>query len=223
MVLFAILALTAVQSARLGTSRFLAQMAQSEFDRWSSANAPVDLREVSRVEKYLWNSLRYGSDNPWALGQFAALDLARMRASADPRAAVAAAQDARTRLRHALRERPTSPFLWANLALAKLYLDEVDDEFFNAFRHADEFGPWEPAIQQMTVFAGLAVWGQLNPELRQVLARTIERGALHNAGKVVEIVKKFRRFDLICAVNPYNQIVRQDCERLAATARAGKL
>jgi hypothetical protein len=124
---------------------------------------------------------------------------------------VALTREARTRFRQALFQRPTSPFLWANLALAKLYLDEIDAEFFAALRHADALGPWEPIVQQMTVFAGLAAWQQLDPGLRQVLVRTLERGALRNAEKLAQIVRSYRRFDLICGNSNYSLVVKDEC------------
>lgn len=219
--LFVILALTALQSARLGAARFLASMAQFEFERWTSANSQVDIREVGRVANYLSYSLQYAPDNPWALEKLGALDLARMRASRIPREALAAARDACMRFREALLQRPTAPFLWANLALSKLYLDEIDDELFTALRHAGELGPWEPTIQQMTLFVGLAVWPQLDPGLRQGLVRTIERGALGNANKMYEIVKRYRRFDLICDISQYNYSGGKDCKRVPDAAKPG--
>ncbi|OGA45049.1 MAG: hypothetical protein A3G25_10290 [Betaproteobacteria bacterium RIFCSPLOWO2_12_FULL_63_13] len=221
-VLFVFLMWTAAQSAMLGAAHFLAQLAHAELQRWSSGTSPVALWKIRRVEEYLENSLRYSADNPWALEAFAALDLARMRASAIPRQALAEAQDARERLRRALRQRPTSPYLWANLALAKLYLDKIDDEFLNALRSADQLGPWEPTIQQMTVFAGLAAWGRLDAALKQALKGSVERAGARDAAKMYEIVKKFRRFDLICVDTQYNELARQDCKQNAGPATPGK-
>jgi hypothetical protein len=124
---------------------------------------------------------------------------------------VALTRDARTRFRQALHQRPTSPFLWSNLALAKLYLDEVDAEFFAALRHADALGPWEPVVQQVTVFAGLAVWQKLDTGMQQALVLALERGALRNAERMVQIVKSYRRFDLICGIKKYNSIIGREC------------
>src|SRR5665647_58262 len=90
-----------------------------------------------------------------------------MRASTNPREALALARDGRVRFLQALRLRPTSPFLWANLALTKLYLNEFDDEMRSALRHADELGPWEPTVQQTILFVGLAAWQDLDSGLRQ--------------------------------------------------------
>ena len=217
--LFVFLALVTVQTARLGAAGLFVQTAQFEIDTWTSAPSPPNLRDLNRVARYFAASLRYAADNPWALEGIGALDLAKMRASRVPHEALAATRDSHMRFRQALIQRPTSPFLWANVALAKLYLNEIDDEFLAALRHADELGPWEPAVQQTILFVGLAAWQELDPALRQALVRTIERGASRNAQKMFEIVKSYRRFDLVCAINNYRSIAGPDCRGTAAAAK----
>lgn len=217
--LFIVLALTAVQCARLGMAGLLVQTAQAEADRWTFASRAPNAAEIGRAAKYFTESLEYVSHNPWALEGAGALDLARMRASRIPREAHAAAQNARTRFRHALEQRPTSPFLWANLALTKLYLDEIDAELLAALRHADELGPWEPGVQQTALFVGLAIWRDLDPPLQRALERSIERGAARNARRMFEIVKSYARFDLVCAIEKYQPIAAADCAKAAETAR----
>lgn len=198
------------------------QTAQFEADRWTSASRTPGVAEISRIAKYFADSLEYAADNPWALEGLGALDLARMRASGIPREALAAARDAHTRFRLALAQRPSSPFLWAKLALTKLYLDEIDSELQAALRHADELGPWEPSVQQTILFVGLAAWQELDPGLRQALARTVERGASRNARKMFEIAKSYGRFDLVCAIAEYKAVGAADCARAAAAAASGK-
>jgi len=211
--LFLLLALIAVQSGRLGASALYAQMAQMELDRWGSSRIPGAVSGLRRAEGHLSDSLRMVSGNPWALEKAGAAQLARMRTAIDPREALAAARNARSRYRDALLQRPASPFLWANLALTKLYLDQFDEEMFTALRHADELGPWEPAVQQTVLFVGLAAWDRLDPGLQQGLARTLERGALRNAPKMYEIVKSYRRYDLLCGIKKYNDMRELDCKR----------
>ena len=209
--LFVVLALLTLQVAGLGISGLFAELARFETERAGAAAARIGAQEVGRIEQHLFYSLRYAPGNPWTLEQMGALELAKMRASTVPREAVALTRDARARFRQALAQRPTSPFLWANLALAKLYLDEIDAEFFAALRNADALGPWEPIVQQMTVFVGLAAWQQLDPGLRQALVRTLERGALRNAEKMAQIVNSFHRSDLICGNSGYSPIVGKQC------------
>ena len=91
-----------------------------------------------------------------------------------------------------------------------------------ALKHADELGPWEPNVQQTTLFVGLAVWQDLDPGLRQALVRTIARGALRNGRKMFEIVKSYSRFDLICAIDQYKVISAPDCRKAAGGAEPGE-
>ena len=219
--LFIVLALIAAQTARLGVAGFLVQTAQNEVDQWKPGSRASGA-EADRVAKYFADSLGYVSDNPWALEGAGAMGLAKMRASRIPREALAATRDAGIRFRQALRQRPTSPFLWANLALTKLYLNEIDGELLAALRHADELGPWEPTVQQIILFVGLAVWPDLDPGLRQALTRTIQRGASRDPRKMFEIVQSYTRFDLVCAIEQYRVIAGPDCRKAAESASPGE-
>ena len=140
MALFILLALIAAQCVRMGMADLLVQTGQFEVDRQASASAKPGMAQVSGTLRFFTESLEYIPDNPWALERAGAMDLAKMRASRIPREARAAARDARARFRLALVQRPTSPFLWANLALSKLYLDEIDDELFSALRQTIQRG-----------------------------------------------------------------------------------
>jgi hypothetical protein len=218
--LFVLLALIAVQCVRLGASGRYVQLAQGELDRWSPASRPPRPAEVRLATRYFLDSLGYASNNPWAHEGLGTLGLARMRASTIPREALTFTRDARVRFRQALLQRPTSPFLWANLALTKLYLNEIDGELFSALRQAEALGPWEPTVQEMTLFVGLAVWRDLDPVLQQALVQTIERGAARNPQKMFDIVTSYRRFDLVCAIEQYQPIAGPDCGKAAAAAKS---
>ncbi len=217
--LFVFLALVTAQTARLGAAGLFVQTAQFEIDKWASAGTPQYARDYNHVGKFFSASLQIAANNPWALEGFGALNLARIRTTGNPQRAVAAAREARVRFREALIIRPTSPYLWANVALAKLNLNEKDAELMTALRHADELGPWEPAVQQTFLLVGLAAWQELDPELRQAMARTIERGASRNAKNIYQTVKSYRRFDLICAINIYRSIAGPDCGDPAMAAK----
>ena len=217
-VLFVALAAVTIQSVRVGLSGLVVELAQGETDRWAAMRRGQSPGEVTRVAAYFTDSLAFLPGNPWALEGLGALDLRRMRLSRTPAESVAYARDARLRFREALRQRPTSPFLWANLALSKLYLDEFDAEFFAALRHADELGPWEPSSQQIVLFASLAAWNRLDPGMRQSTARILERGGVRNAAKMFEIVKGYRRFDLVCPLKSYHAQAAGECSRHGGAA-----
>ena len=221
-VLFVLLALIAAQTARLGIAGFYVQLGRNETEQWTPESRAPSARNVERVARHYSDSLKYVSDNPWALEGAGAMDLEKMRASKIPREALAATRDANLRFRQALRQRPTSPYLWANLALSKLYLDQIDGELSAALRHAEELGPWEQSIQQTVVFVGLAAWQDLGPDARQAVPRTIRRGAERNPQKIFQIVKSYTRFDLVCAIEEYRRIGGADCAKAAQTARPGE-
>lgn len=220
-VIFIGLGLIAAQSARMGFAGLIVELGQKEVDRWTVFSRPQGMREINRVARYFSDSLDYVPDNPWALEGLGALDLARMRLSRIPTQAVGYAWAARLRFRQALQQRPASPFLWANLALAKLYLDEIDAEFSVALRNADELGPWEPTTQGTVLFAGLAAWEKLDSDHRNMLVGVLQRGAVRNSVKMIEIVKSFGRWDLICGRKGYHSLGDADCRDVAGTAQTG--
>ena len=220
-VAFLLLVVVAVQSGRMGLAGLVIELAHREVDLLPQVPAPRRMKEASRIADWYSDSLAYSPGNPWALEGLGVLDLMRMRWSTEPKGAIDFARSARRHFREALRQRPTSPFLWSNVAMSKLYLDEIDAEFFAALRRADELGPWEPTTQQAILFAGLAAWPRLDAGLRQSLVRVLERGAKRNALKMFEIVKSYRRLDLVCTVTGYDAVAGPECRKAAGAASTG--
>lgn len=163
--------------------------------------------------KYLTDSLRYSPRNPWILEELGALQLRGISAPTDSRPPLAAVRGANVNFHMALMQRPTSPVAWANLALTKLYLDEQDDELFDALRHADELAPWEPEVQQLVLFVSLAAWDKLGTAQRAAAVRTLARAAQRDAEKTTNIVESFKRFDLLCDIKNDKSKVVEPCSR----------
>ena len=211
--LILLLGLLAFKAGKEGLSNFYAQSAHMEIERWSEPGQRIRGDEGARVMQYLTQSLDYSPNNPWPLEELGTLQLRGMSAIRDPQLAVAAARSANEDFRMALRERPTSPFSWANFALSKLYLGEQDDELFQALGRAEELGPWEPEVQQVVIFVGLTVWNRLNPSQQAAVVRAMERGAQRNQGKIFEIAKTFNRIDLFCALSYSGSQGREVCKQ----------
>ena len=211
--LIALMGLFAMQAGKQGLSDFYVQSARQEIESWSAPGRQFRGDEWPRVLGYLTEALRYAPNSAWPLEEMGALQLRRMRAATDPLLAVAAVRAANVNFHMALMERPTSPFAWVNLALTKLYLDEIDGELFDALGRAQELGPWEPEVQQLVVFIGLAAWQKLDSGQRAAVVRTMERGARKNAGKIAEIAKGFNRFDLICGISETKLLEGKACSR----------
>ena len=212
--LILILGCLAWKAGKEGISSLYVEAAHKEINRWATPGQRFRGDEWTRVMQYLTDSLHYSPNNAWSLEEMGAFQLRRMRAATDPALATAAVRSANAHFHLALIERPTSPFAWANLALSKLYLDELDDELFAALRHADELGPWEPEVQQSVLFVGLAAWNKLGTAQRVAMGRTLERAVQRNASIVTEMVKGFNRLDLLCAINNSKLRMEGRCSRL---------
>lgn len=209
----------ALQSVRLGASGLLVGLAESEFERWKDAPQKVGVDRVDRVLEQLAISLRIASSNPWALEKLGLLQLARIPTFRDPKLAIQATEGAAGYFRRALRERPTSAYLWAELALAKLYLNQLDEELFTAMRYAHKLGGKEPGVQEKLLFVALAIWENLDPSLKEAARAFVARSGERAPQRVWEIVKQFHRLDLVCGLAAYNSLVARDCEARVAPAK----
>ena len=97
--------------------------------------------------------------------------------------------------------RPTSSYTWANIALVKYRLGQIDAEFFAAMHHALDFGPWEPGVQLIVADAGIGAWDKLDGDLRGRVSEDLRRTAVRQADALARIATEHRRMDIICAAS----------------------
>jgi hypothetical protein len=201
----------ALQAARLGLSGAYSQLAHREA---AAGNARLESARDAVHE-----SLRYSEANPAALNLSGTLRVAKIRSSTSAHEAVASANEARSFFVKGLQLQPTSPFLWSNLALSKLYLDELDLEMLTAVRNADALGPWEPLVQEATVFIGLAAWHKLDAAMRASVTRSVERAGLRNADRMFAVVRSYGRQDLACKLESYRRRAAAQCGAAVSATR----
>ena len=153
----------------------------------------------SQAGQYFTTSLRFSPRNPYTLEAFGAHEITGMRSGHDvSRSPNDILKSAIDRLHAALRERPTSPNAWANLALAKLFLAEFDEELFRAIRHADELAPWEFEIQRAVLIASLGAWMKLDASQQAATSQTVARAAQRDLPALGRLLRTFQRLDLLC-------------------------
>lgn len=163
---------------------------------------PVSQAEWTSAMLLLQESLRYSPRYVWSLELIGEQQLARMRpgtlgdgpASESP---AVAALLANTNLHHALVERPTSAYAWANIAVSKLRLRQVDAALKAALRHADELGPWEADIQQRVLGVSLAIWDRLDAQERAATRRTLERALHRDEPRTMALLRAAGMLDLL--------------------------
>jgi hypothetical protein len=102
-------------------------------------------------------------------------------------------------LRKAAALRPSSPYTWANILLAKYRLGQIDAEFARALRNALALGPWEPAVQIIVADAALGSWDRLDSDLRARARANLQRAALRQSGALARLASDPRRTQLLCA------------------------
>ena len=185
-------------AARQAASDLYAHTISVEIESWSRPGHKFRGDELPRAIASIEKSLAITPSSAWALEQMGALQFGRVRSATDPQIAVAAARAAYVNFKKALGQHPTSPFAWANLAMAKAYLGEIDAELFDALTRSAEFGPWEAPAQFTALLVGLGVWNQASPAQREMILAIRDRAVMRNADKVNEIAKGFNRLDLMC-------------------------
>ena len=100
--------------------------------------------------------------------------------------------------REGVRMRPGSPYAWASIALLKLRLGEMDDEFYRALDTASRFGPWEPQVQVALADVGLAAWSRLAPPARLTVIGALERGLLREEPEIRKLAAAHGTLPLVC-------------------------
>lgn len=68
--------------------------------------------------------------------------------------------------RQSAQARPTWATTWAHLAQSKYTLGEIDSEFAQALKQANEWGPYRPDVQLELASTGLRAWPLLNHQQR---------------------------------------------------------
>ena len=113
-------------------------------------------------------------------------------------AAMAFRRQALAHFRTTARQRPTSPYTWANVALMKSRVGELDAEYFGALRNAAFLGPWEDEVQLILAEATLQNWRALPEDIRTLAAQNVERASLRQAKDLVQIARTHKQLALVC-------------------------
>jgi hypothetical protein len=157
----------------------------------ADAKRPPSEGELAEARASLREALQFEPSNPLFVEQ-----IARVQEMAGSKAAQV---ESLAGWREAARMRPGSPYVWASIALLKLRLGEMDDEFTGALERAARFGPWEPSVQIAIADAGLAAWRRLAPPARSLVAGTLERALLRQAAEIRVVAAAHGTLPLVCA------------------------
>jgi len=153
------------------------------------AAAQADLREAESLEP----------SNPMYVEQAARLsELSALALAPGDPAARAGFEAALAGYREGIRMRPGSPYAWASIALLKLRLGRIDDEFYRALDRAARLGPWEPQVQIALADVGLAAWRELTAPARRTVIGALERGLRREEREIRRIAAAHGTLPLVC-------------------------
>ena len=154
---------------------------------------------VPGAQAHLREALRLEPGNPHFVEQFArtheltALSLDR----SDPEA-YQALRESLAGFRAAALLRPGSPYVWADIALLKYRLDDMDFEFYGALERAARLGPWEPGVQVAMADIGLAAWNYLARPAQGWVIGALDRGLLRQQADLLRLARSHGTLPLVC-------------------------
>lgn len=194
----AVLAALAVVAVRHGTADLLAVQGRTAIRTADPGPAALDPQAWAPAQSRFERALQLDPGEP-ALAE----DLGRLH---ELRSRGAPGADAGAELgialgyfRASLARRPTSPYTWANLAMVKSGLGQLDAEFRNAVDRAARLGPWEPEVQLALADIGLRHWDRLPPPVRATLHAAMGRALKRQDGRLFELAQSYGRMDVMCA------------------------
>ncbi len=101
----------------------------------------------------------------------------------------------------ALQQRPSSAYLWINIALLKAQLGEFDARFEQALQSAYNLGSNLASVYTKITDMGFSLWGRLPKNSRQVVIANIRTQLKYNQDKLLILAQAYQRMDVICQFN----------------------
>ena len=98
-----------------------------------------------------------------------------------------------------VRVRPTSPYMWGNIAIMHSGLGLLDAGLVRAIDNAALLGPWEPEVQIALADIGFSNWNALPQASRDTIQKNLYRGLKHNDAKMFDSAFRHARLDVMCA------------------------
>jgi hypothetical protein len=96
--------------------------------------------------------------------------------------------------------RPVSGYAWANLALSKYQVGEVDTVLYRSLENAARLGPWEPDVQLAVTDLGWALWDEMPKALRKTVDELAANALQRNADRLFRIAERRGRLAELCGL-----------------------
>lgn len=122
--------------------------------------------------------------------------------------------------RRALLKKPSWPYLWDDLFLSKIRLEQIDNELTGAMERAVTLGPWEEPVQYDIAFDGLDEWENLTAAAQQTVLKAMEQilSMQKNPKSLYEDMEEYDNIVELChrgnqAPAPASSLLKQYCQQ----------
>lgn len=179
-------------------------------ERWQAQDQVPPIGEWRSVRDSLGKVLNSSARSPYALELQGRLYEARARShlAVLNQAYLHQALDA---FQQSVALRPGAAATWANIALLKVRLGELDAAFEQAFRRAMVLGPREEGVQQILSRTALAALPDLQPSQKQQANRLLALTARYQARWLLVQARAQGRVAELCALQLDGKGIRDAC------------
>jgi hypothetical protein len=187
----AALAALALWAVKLGSAETLAWNAAAEINTWTAT------RVQPGFETWLWvrdDLLRAERRSPRDPSVHELLGVIHARRAGRTEFVDMAVE----RFARAIELRPTSPYTWANMAVARYQLGKTEAPFEAILVRSALLGPSEPEVQRAVADLGLAMWDEVTPATRALVERHIAAGMRRNPLEMLQISYRRGRLEAAC-------------------------
>lgn len=201
-----------------GVADVYARPAMSVLEKWRAGKIKLNGQDWDEIQANLSKALQHDPDNP-DIHEYLALALegALGAQSATDEEVISSRKAAYSHYKKSIAVRPTWPYAWVNLALVKYRLGEIDDEFFNAYKKAEQLGPWEPGVQKIIIEIGLHGWARFSQQDRlstlDMISRAMEHTETRHSQNILQMVDQYGFLDYVCLLNKERSRVVDYCKK----------
>ena len=169
-------------------------------DSWASGKKVVEKNDWDAAHQSLLSALDRSPENPDYLTLLGNLYEWRVTGKVpDSPEIVADYRKALGLYQQALKTRPAFAFYWANVAVVKSILTEVDEEFYLAVDRSLVLGAWDPGVQIKIADATLGIWYLLDEHGWEKMVENVEHGLESNPSAIMKMAKQYQVLNKLCA------------------------
>jgi len=185
------IAWVSVHAVRMGSADSVVHDALRSMAVWSAKRTWPDLDQWLAVRNDLAHAARLAPGDPATRDTLGVLHVQR--------AGTPQFMDlAHEHFAAALMLRPSSPYSWASIAMARYGLGKTDRIFEAALVNAMRLGPSEAEVQATVADLGLAVWDEVAPATRTAIEQAIGAGMRRNPMEMLQISQRRGRLEPAC-------------------------